>query len=54
MPEAAVDKNDGVISGQHKVRFTRQLPDMKPVPETLPVKGATDNYFRSGIGALYP
>ena len=40
MPEAAMNKYDRTIFGQHKIRSPRHPPRMKAIPETAGVKAA--------------
>ncbi len=49
MPETPVDKNDRPIPGENDIRFSRQVLDMKPIPESLPVQKLADGNFWPGM-----
>jgi hypothetical protein len=54
MPEATVDKDNRLISGQHDIRFARQVRRMQTKSVTHCVQQAAHTQLRSGITGLNP
>ncbi len=52
MPEAAMDEHDGLVLWKHQIRRSRQLFDMKSIPESLGEKnGAKTSLWPSVLSA---
>jgi hypothetical protein len=49
MPEAPVHKDDGAVSRQDDVRPSRKATVIQPEAKSLPVKCASDKYFRPRV-----
>lgn len=54
MPEASMNENDGIVFSEAEVGTARKPGNMKAKAETMAVKAAPEQQFRSGILALYP
>ena len=52
VPETAVHKYHGLMSGEHHVGLAGQVRSMKPVAEAARVKPAPEEHF--GFGVLAP
>lgn len=49
VPETAINKQDGSVTGKNQVRLARKRRVMKTVTKTLGMKDATDEHFRFGV-----
>jgi hypothetical protein len=54
MPEASMTENDGIVFSEAEVGTARKPGNMKAKAETMAVKAAPEQQFRSGILAPYP
>lgn len=49
VPKTPVDKNDGMVSGQHNIRLPRQVFRMKPKTKAGSMEQTSDEDFRLGV-----
>ncbi len=52
MPETSLNKNNGFVFRENKIRFAGQICCMQPVTETGLMQAAAHQHFRPGIFAL--
>jgi hypothetical protein len=52
MPEASMDKNTGLQSGQYDVGATRQVSAVQPETEAVSVQKPPNQHFRFGVLAF--
>ena len=53
VPEAPMNQNRRAIPRQHNVRLSRQLQDVRSIPESPPVQSLPDRHFRCSVPAAH-